>query len=169
MRPSFPGLLSVFALLTRPGSAAPLAAQGSPGTRSPVILEWGVHATVAVADSMGFGLVGGPRMALRAPGGTRGAISLGVGVLRDSTTARAEAAVEYQLASRAARGVGVYFGGGLVGVLGAGRGEYLVLYVGLEKSPGLPSGWALEAGLGGGFRIRGAYHWRRFPAGWQPR
>jgi len=136
-------------------------------TGQTVILEWGIHATAVVADSARLGMVGGPRLAVRAAGGTRGALSIGVGVLDDSATARVEGAVEYQVAPRAAGRVGVYFGGGLAGVAGASRGGFLLVYVGVESSPGLRSGWAIEAGLGGGFRIRGAYHWRRFPRGWQ--
>lgn len=152
-------------------SSGPLEGQASAGTAPAgrtVIVEWGAHATAIVADSLRLGILGGPRLALRAPGGTRGALSLGIGVLGDSAIARVEGAVEYQVAPRAAGRLGVYFGGGLAGVAGAGRGGYLLLYVGLESSPGLRSGWAVEAGLGGGFRIRGAYHWRRFPKNWQP-
>lgn len=145
-------------------AAAPvcLAAQG------PVIIEWGVHASASVVDSLRVGLVAGPRLAVRTLGGTRAAVSFGAGFRGDSATARAEGAVEYQLSSRAVGRAGIYFGGGLAGVVGAGRGGYLLLYVGLEQSPGLPGGWAVEAGLGGGFRIRGAYHWRRFPRNWRP-
>jgi hypothetical protein len=144
------------------GSFDRLAAQG------PVIVEWGAHGTVTLGEGARLGLLAGPRLALRTLGGTRLAVSLGAGLGGDSASARGEAAVEYQLSPRAARGAGVYFGGGLAGVVGAGRGGYLLLYVGLEGSPGLPRGWAVEAGLGGGFRIRGAYHWRRFPPGWRP-
>lgn len=139
-----------------------LAAQG------PVIVEWGLHLTASVVDSTRVALVAGPRLGLRTPGGTRAVVSFGAGFRGDSASARAEAAVEYQLSPHAAGRAGVYVGGGLVGVVGAGRGGYLLLYVGLEQSPGLPGGWAVEAGLGGGFRIRGAYHWRRFPRGWRP-
>jgi hypothetical protein len=139
-----------------------LAAQG------PVIVEWGAHATATVVGNNRIGLLAGPRLALRTFGGTRAAVSFGAGIEGDSATARAEAAVEYQLSPRAVGRLGVYFGGGLTGVVGAGRGGYLLLYVGLEKSPGLPEGWAIEAGLGGGFRIRAAYHWRRFPRSWRP-
>ncbi|HEV8598624.1 MAG TPA: hypothetical protein VGQ69_04635 [Gemmatimonadales bacterium] len=142
----------------------PLAAQG----RGPVIIEWGFHGTATVGDSLRLGAIAGPRLALRTVGGTRGAVSFGAGLQGDSATARAEGAVEYQLSPRRAGRVGVYFGGGLAGVVGAGRGGYLLLYVGLERSPGLPSGWAVEAGIGGGFRVRAAYHWRHFPKGWRP-
>ena len=148
-------------------AGSPLAAQAG---RSPqFIVEYGPQGTVTIADSTRFGFVGGPRFALRTPGGTRGSLSVGAGVLGDSATARIEAAVEYQLVPRARGRPGFYFGGGITGVVGAGRGGYLLLFVGLEQSPGYGSGWAIEAGLGGGIRIRGAWHWRRFPRGWQSR
>ena len=134
----------------------------------PVVVEWGLHATATAVDSLRVGIAAGPRLALRSLGGTRLALSFGLGVLKDSLNARAEAAVEYQVSPRRAGRAGVYFGGGLAGVVGAGRGGYLLLLVGLENNPGLPGGWAIEAGLGGGFRVRAAYHWRRFPRGWRP-
>ena len=146
-------------LALRPGR---LPAQG------PIIVEWGVHGTATVVDSFRVGLVAGPRLALRTLGGTRAAVSFGAGIRGDSATARAEAAIEYQLSSRAVGRSGIYFGGGVAGVVGAGRGGYLLLYVGLERSPALPGGWAIEAGLGGGFRMRAAYHWRRFPRSVRP-
>lgn len=136
--------------------------------QGPAVVEWGVHTTATIVDSLRVGLFAGPRFGLRTLGGTRGVVSFGVGARGDSASARAEAAIEYQLSPRSVRRMGVYFGAGLAGVVGAGRGGFLLLYVGLERSAGLPSGWAVEAGLGGGFRIRAAYHWRRFPAGWRP-
>jgi hypothetical protein len=139
------------------------------------VFEWGLH------GSSGFrgtdtgilngpvALLIGPRFAVRTLGSTRIALSLGTGIHGDSLSARAEAALEYLLSPRAAGRLGVYLGGGLAGTVGGGEGGFLLGYVGLEKSPGLTDGWAIEAGLGGGFRIRVAYHWRRFPAGWRPR
>jgi hypothetical protein len=142
----------------------------APVRRSPqFILEYGPQATLTIADSTRFGMVGGARFAMRTPGGTRGSLSFGGGVLGDSATARFEGAVEYQLAPRARGRPGFYFGGGLTGVVGAGRGGYLLLFVGLEQSPGYGGGWAIEAGLGGGIRIRGAWHFRRFPLNWRAR
>jgi hypothetical protein len=152
------GLLTVL-LASLP---ARLIAQG------PLVIEWGVHGTATVVSSVRVGVVAGPRLGVRTLGGTRGVVSFGAGLRGDSASARAEGAIEYQLSSRAAGRMGVYVGGGLAGVVGAGRGGYLLLYVGVERSPGLPAGWAVEAGLGGGFRIRGAYYWRRFPRGWRP-
>lgn len=149
-------------LLLAVGSTS-LAAQG--GAR---VLEWGAHATFSAVGNNVAALVVGPRGAIRTIGSTRVAVSLGMGIRGDSLTGRGEAALEYLLAPRAAGRLGVYVGGGLTGILGAGRGGYLLVYVGVERSPGLPRGWALEAGLGDGFRLRAAYHWRRFPLGWRP-
>lgn len=151
------------ALLLLGCSAAPLAAQ-----RQGVVLEWGLHGTVTASTAGPIGLVAGPRMALRSFGGTRVALSVGAGFRGDRSSARGEAALEYVLAPRAAGRTSVYLGGGLAGVVGGGKGGYLMAYAGVERSPGLPKGWAVEAGLGGGFRIRAAYHWRRFPGGWRP-
>ena len=144
-------------------AGAPLAAQGR---RS--VIEWGIHATFTAVDSGPLGVVAGPRAALRSVGGTRLALSLGAGVLGDQASARGELALEYLLAPRAAGKLGVYLGGGLAGVAGAGNGGYLLAYLGVERSPGLSSGWAIEAGLGNGYRARIAWHWRRFPVGWRP-
>ena len=151
------------ALLCLGWSTAPVAAQ-SRG----VVLEWGVHSTVTASTAGPIGLVAGPRVALRSFGGTRVALSVGAGFRGDQASARGEAALEYVLTPRAAGRTSVYLGGGLAGAVGGGKGGYLMAYAGIERSPGLPAGWALEAGLGGGFRLRAAYHWRRFPRGWRP-
>ena len=137
------------------------------------VFEWGLHGTAGIrgtADGIANGpvaLVFGPRGAIRTLGSTRIALSIATGTHVDELTARGEAALEYLLSPRASRRFGVYLGGGLAGVLGGGKGGYLLTYVGIERSPGLPAGWAFEAGFGGGFRLRAAYHWRRFPPGWR--
>jgi hypothetical protein len=137
------------------------------------VFEWGLHGTAGfrgTGDGIANGpvaLVFGPRGAIRTLGSTRVALSIGAGTYGNELTARGEAALEYLLSPRASGRWGVYLGGGLAGVVGGGKGGYLLTYVGVERSPGLPAGWAFEAGLGGGFRVRAAYHWRRFPAGWR--
>lgn len=137
-----------------------------PGQARGSVVEWGVHSTMtAVRDGPVVSVIG-PRLAFRTLGSARVALSLGAGFDEGEVSGRGEAAVEYLMSPRAADRLGVYFGGGLVGLAGARSGGYLLVYVGVERSPGLPKGWALEAGLGGGFRIRAAYHWRRFPQGW---
>ena len=162
----FPSLPLVF--LFNQLLVAPLTAQGP-------VFEWGLHATSGFRGTENgvlngpVALVFGPRGAIRTLGSTRFAVSVGAGTLGEKLTGRGELALEYLLAPRAAGRLGVYFGGGLAGVVGEGKGGYLLGYVGIERSPGLGGGWSAEAGLGGGFRIRVAYHWRRFPAGWRPR
>lgn len=154
------GVAGVLVVLAGPPA---LAGQAAPGAPRSLIVEAGPQGTLTIADSTRFGLVGGARLALRTRGGTRGSVSLGAGVLGDSLTGRFEGAIEYQLAPRARGKPGFYVGGGLAGVVGAGSGGYLLLFVGLEQSPGAGNGWAIEAGLGGGIRLRAAYHFRRFP------
>jgi len=46
--------------------------------------------------------------------------------------------------------------------VGAVSRGYLVLTIGLEERPRSSSGWALEAGIGGGVRLGLGYRWRWF-------
>ncbi len=133
-----------------------------------LILETGIHGTMTIVDSGRVGVIAGPRLAFRTFGGTRVAASVGAGFRGDSASARGEAALEFVMSPRLARRFSVYVGGGVAGVVGGGRGGYLLLYAGVEGKPGMPKGWAFEAGLGSGFRFRVAYHWRKFPPEWRP-
>ena len=146
-----------------------LAAGGLHAQGRSLVFESGLHLTLMTSANSGMTpLLVGFRVALRTTGATRITASGGTGLLKMGSTARGELAAEYLLAPRAAGRVEVYVGGGIAGVIGEGHGQFLLAYVGIEKSPGLKSGWALEAGMGGGFRLRAAWHWRKFPAGWQP-
>jgi len=58
-------------------------------------------------------------------------------------------------------GVGVYGGGGLALAGGVETQGYLVVLVGLEGSPSGTRGWAVEVGVGGGFRLGVGYRWRQ--------
>ena len=162
-----PVLAGIGSLLLLAAFQSPAEAQWRP------VFEWGLHGTGGVRGTENgiadgpLSLVVGPRGAIRTLGSTRIALSVGAGTHGEELTARGEAAIEYLLSPRAAGRPGVYLGGGLAGVLGGGKGGYLLAYVGVERSPGLPGGWAFEAGLGGGFRVRLAYHWRKFPRGWR--
>lgn len=160
--------------MTRRGAAAgllvvllPLSSIAAQQPRG-VVVEWGAQSTVILGSDQSMGMTFGPRAAVRSIGGTRLAVSAGAGFRDDRWSGRGEMAVEYVLTPRSARRASVYLGGGLAGVVGGGKGGYLMAYVGLERSPGLGSGWAIEAGLGGGVRLRAAYHWRHFPKGWRP-
>lgn len=151
----------LLALLALAAPGTPLAAQ------RPVVLEWGLHGTFTAVDSGRSALLGGAGLGVRTLGATRVSGSLAAGVMEHGATGRGELAVEYLLAPRATHRLGVYAGGGVAGVIGEGRGQFLLAYLGIEQSPGLPGGWALEVGIGGGFRLRAAWHWRRFPKNWQ--
>jgi hypothetical protein len=50
--------------------------------------------------------------------------------------------------------------GGVAGQVGRGSQGYVVLGLGLERAPGGRSGWALEAGVGGGVRVTVGWRWR---------
>ncbi len=145
-------------------SAAPpsLAAQ-QPGS----FLDLGVHSTATAVLDGPVGIVVGPRLAIRTMGSTRAAFSLGAGVRDGEGSARGTFSLEYLLTPRAAGRLGVYVGGGLLGVLGNGNGGYLLAVVGAEQSPGRRGGWSVEGGIGSGFHLRLAYHWRRLPGGWR--
>ena len=132
-----------------------------------VFLEGGVHATATAVLDGPAGLVAGPRFAIRTLGNTRVALSVGAGMRGGEGSARGSFALEYLLAPRAVGRLGFYVGGGLVGVVGNGKGGYVLTYVGAEQSPGRRGGWAVEAGLGGGFFLRLGYHVRRLPRGWR--
>ncbi len=121
--------------------------------------EIGIKAlgTAARADFVGAGL----EMGIRAGGRARFAGILTAGALDGHFGVRAELLGHFLLNPASSR-PGIYAGGGLAGV--AARGEeigYVVLLLGLESHPGGRSGWALEAGIGGGLRLSAGYRWRR--------
>jgi hypothetical protein len=54
----------------------------------------------------------------------------------------------------------VYAAGGVAAVGGPVERGYIVLTLGMEQHPGLPTGWFVEAGIGGGARLALGYRWR---------
>lgn len=103
---------------------------------------------------------GGLYGALRTTRRTRLALTAGAGGVDGDFAVRAEALGHFLL-NPAARGKpGVYAGAGVALVAGPEEQGYVVLLVGAEGSPGGRSGWAVEAGLGGGFRVTAGYRWR---------
>jgi hypothetical protein len=80
---------------------------------------------------------------------------------------RGELLGHFHLAPEERRKPGFYLAGGIAGVVGAVRRGYLVLTAGLESDPAGGSGWAIEAGIGGGVRLGLGYRWRRFSRGAQ--
>ncbi|HSE67529.1 MAG TPA: hypothetical protein VLB12_11110 [Gemmatimonadales bacterium] len=139
---------------TLPGR--PLAAQ------HPV--EYGVHgvATFATPDLV----VGGGYAAVRPAERARLAVTLAAGTADGDMAFRGELLAHFLLSPQAKHGVGFYaLGGAAVADLqSTGDTEgYMVLGLGVESRPGARSGWALEAGIGGGLRIAVGYRWRRLP------
>lgn len=94
------------------------------------------------------------------PGGRTRVVALAAGGARDASfTGRGELVLHYLLAPDRRRGLGFYGLGGIAGVSGRGSSGYLVAGVGVESAPGGRSGWMLEGGVGGGFRL--SIGWRR--------
>ncbi|HXE57899.1 MAG TPA: hypothetical protein VNK43_07855 [Gemmatimonadales bacterium] len=130
--------------------AAPAAGQ--------TVREAGLALLATAADPAfaGGGLYGAIRTGERA----RLALTGVLGAERGILAGRGELTGQFLLDPSDRGGIGVYGGGGVAYLAGeSGRG-YLVLLVGLEASPGGRSGWAVEAGIGGGARIAAGWRWR---------
>jgi hypothetical protein len=106
--------------------------------------------------------VAGGYAALRASARSRISASLAAGVADGEWAGRGELLGHFLLGPGERRRPGFYVAGGLAGVVGAVHRGYLVLTAGVEAQPGTDSGWALELGVGGGFRVALGYRWRRF-------
>lgn len=127
------------------------------------VAELGLHAvaTFSATEMVGAGGYGAMRLGDR----LRIAVTAAAGTSEGETAFRGEALAHFLISPHAMSGVGVY---GLGGVAVANqvfkdgndtRG-LLVLGLGIEAKPGAGSGWALEAGIGGGFRVGAGYRWR---------
>jgi hypothetical protein len=152
MRFPWAELLAGAGALWGPGAAA-----------SQQVRELGVQA-VATSSDPALAVAGG-YAGLRTSGRTRFSVAGGVGVSDRELAWRAEALGHFLLNPDRRRGWGGYLAGGLAAVGGPVSRGYLVLGLGVEERPGAHSGWAAEAGIGGGVRIALAYRWRRFSAG----
>lgn len=128
------------------------------------IREAGLQGVVTSSDPAVA--VFGPYGALRALGRTRVSGFIGGGVSDQEFAWRAEALAHFLLSPDRRSGWGVYAASGLAAVGGSDTHGYLVLTLGAESSPGRPSGWVAEAGIGGGIRVALGYRWRWFPAVW---
>ncbi len=124
--------------------------------------ELGAQATITLSDPAVA--VAGGYAALRASARTRISVGLGAGVGDGEWAGRGELLGHFLLAPGERSRPGFYVAGGIAGVIGAVRRGYLVLTAGVETRPGTNSGWALELGVGGGFRVALGYRWRRFAA-----
>jgi hypothetical protein len=122
-------------------------------------LEAGGQALVTTADPAL--VTGGVYAAVRPSLRMRFAATVGVGVSDGRAAGRGELLAHFLLSPTGLARPGVYFGGGVAGVAGPVNQGYVVMLVGLEAAPGGRSGWAVEAGVGGGLRLAAGWRWRR--------
>jgi hypothetical protein len=123
--------------------------------------EIGLHAVFTGQDEELA--AAGAYAAIRTTRRTRLALTAAAGSAGGTFVARGEVLGHFLL-SPAALGPGVYGGGGIAGIAGAGEEGFLVLLLGIEHAPGGAAGWYLEGGVGGGVRIAAGYRWRSFRA-----
>jgi hypothetical protein len=121
--------------------------------------EFGIQAIGAASDpALAVGALFG---ALRTSNRTRLSGSAGLGGSAGELAFRAELLGHFLLSPNKRTGTGPYFAAGVAAVGGPVNRGYLVLTLGVEQRPGAGSGWAAEAGVGGGFRVALGYRWRR--------
>jgi hypothetical protein len=132
----------------------------SPGAAQQ-IREIGIQAIGTASDPALA--VAGVYAGLRTSGRTRVSASLGAGISGGDLAGRGELLAHFLLSPDERRRPGAYFAGGIAVVEGAISRGYLVLTIGIEEGPRSSSGWALEAGFGGGVRVGLGYRWRWFP------
>jgi hypothetical protein len=107
--------------------------------------------------------VAGVYGAYRTSGRARLSASLGAGISDGELAWRGELLGHFLLSPEERRKAGFYFAGGVAAVEGPVSRGYLMLTLGLEERPRTRSGWAVEVGFGGGFRLGLGYRWRWFP------
>ena len=128
------------------------------------VKELGLEGIVTASDP---GLVvGGVYGALRTSLRTRISAAAALGASDGESAWRGELLAHFLLSPTRRQGVGLYGAGGVAVVGGRVDQGYLVVTLGLESRPGMPSGWFVEAGVGGGARLAGGYRWRWLPPGW---
>ena len=144
-------------VLAAPGASAQTAPQGVTELSAGAAVAWSHRDFYAV--ELGAGRRSGQaRLALAAAGGR----------LSDGWGGRVEARGQFVLLPFARIGLGWYGGMGAAWMGGAGqRGAvYLTAVTGVERAPGRPRGWFVEAGVGGGVRVSAGMRWRAFPNWW---
>ena len=124
-------------------AAGPLEAQG--------VRELGVQAigTASEPALLAGGIFAGWRTSRR----VRLSAGAFAGAADGEAAWRGELLAHFLLAPRALKGIGWYGAAGLAAVAGPVDEGYLVVTLGAETAPGAPSGWFLEAGIGGGARL----------------
>lgn len=146
-------LVAVAVALALAGWPAALHAQAVRG------YEGGLQGLALFEDPAWLG--GAMYGAWRPAGGARLALTIGAGSSDGRLSGRGELLAQFLLSPGRRSGVGFYGLGGVAGVTGPRDQGYLVVGLGLEWAPGGGSGWAIEAGVGGGARVAVGWRWRR--------
>jgi hypothetical protein len=126
---------------------------------------WEVGAVALATTSDPVLAAAGGYGAFRTSSRTRLSASLVAGISDGDLAWRGELLGHFLFSPEERRKGGFYFAGGIAAVEGPVSRGFLVLTLGLEERPRAASGWALEAGLGGGFRVALGYRWRYFSRG----
>ena len=141
-----------------PSLALAITLLGPATLRAQEVLELGAQGLVTTSNPAL--VTGGLYAALRPTRRARLAATLGAGVSDGRTAGRGELLAHFLLSPGAVRRPGLYVGGGVAGVVGAIDQGYIVVLAGVESAPGAASGWAVEAGVGGGIRLTAGWRWR---------
>jgi hypothetical protein len=131
---------------------------GTEPVQAQVKHEFGLQGIAAFSSPAVF--VAGGYAAWRSSARTRISGTGAVGVSGGSFVWRAEALGHFLLSPDEASRPGFYLAGGVAGTGGRATRGYLVAAAGLEQRPRGREGWALEVGVGGGFRLALGYRWR---------
>lgn len=109
----------------------------------------------------------GPRLELALLPSSRVRLAAGVAAVAGfegggGSGVRTEVLGQFHLTPLELEGWGVYGGGGIAHAARAARSgrAYLVVFLGLERSPGGRRSWFIEGGLGGGYRMAVGLRWR---------
>lgn len=121
--------------------------------------EVGVSIVGALGDDQS--VVAGLHLGFRPATRTRWAFFAGAGSVGDEAGGRFETTLQFLTAPARKTGVGLYAGGGIGAVVAERTEARIIALVGLEGRPGGRSGWALEGGVGGGWRLAAGWRWRR--------
>jgi hypothetical protein len=138
--------------------ALSIALAGPSSLAAQQVWELGGQALLTTSDPVL--VTGGLYAALRPSGRARVAATLGGGVADGRAAGRGELLAHFLLSPGATKRPGLYLGGGVAGVVGPVDQGYVVVLAGLEGAPGARSGWAIEAGFGGGVRLTAGWRWR---------
>jgi hypothetical protein len=153
-------LRSALAALVLAAMGRPLVAQGQRA------VELGIGSLATWSSRAFYG--GVLELAARPGGEGRVALSAAGGAMGGHAAVRIEATAQFLVTPATRTGVTPYGGLGLayIGARTYRGSEVLVLLIGVEQAAGRPQGWFGELGLGGGFRVRIGFRWRRLSPSW---